>query len=44
MKKIINFQVSLELYQLVKEKAKELDISMGALSRIALVEFLKKEN
>lgn len=47
MEKVLNFKVQDELYNNVKQKAVEMNISMGALARIALTEYLsnsKKEN
>ncbi len=47
MEKVLNFKIQDELYKRVKQKSVELNISMGALARMALSEYLsnnKKEN
>lgn len=41
MERRVNVKVQSELYDRVKAKAKELNISMGAFVRMALTEYLK---
>lgn len=42
MEKALHLKVQLDLYNKVKKKAKEMNISMGSLVRIAITEYLKK--
>lgn len=43
MEKVLNFKIQKELYEKVKKKAKELNVSMGSIARMALSEFLKEK-
>lgn len=42
MNKALHLKIQTELYKKLKEKAKEMNVSMGSVVRIAISEYLKK--
>ena len=43
MEKTVNIKMAIELYEKLRNKAREMNVSIASVIRIAITEYLKKE-